>query len=287
MGGEDRELTEDESFAVGGVVEGSATALMLAWMTRAIATGEFDLTEMMEISRQQADQTEVLLAAPPYFTLIVANYMVGRHFITKGQLMVPGMTGDLDTGASILEVAENMPRSTEQLLHPDKYWDPEKRDEPGRLANDRVIVEQIAAFTGKDVVHRDTLGEMVCALMGLKADHKLNQNLMAQASYWTNRYSRGWGGDHLFLVAGRSEDGSEDLDGAGVVWITAWDTEEDREQFAGAVVKHRSETPGLTVVESGRVAVFGMGALRDADPAELRRILESCVFTSDGEPWSR
>ena len=122
--------------------------------------------------------------------------------------------------------------------------------------------------------------------MGLRANHKLNPTLMAQASYWTNRYSRGWGGDRLFLVAERSEDGTEDLSTAGVVWITAWDTEEDREQFVGAVVNHRSENPGLVVVESGRVAVFGMGAMRDADPAELRRILQSCVFTSDGEPWS-
>ena len=282
-----RELTEDESFAIGGVVEGSATALMLAWMSQAIASGEFDIMEIMEMSRQQADQTEILLSAPPYFTLIAANYFVGRHFITKGEPLLPGMPGGaLDTGASILEVAKNPPRSTEQLLHPDKYWDPDQRDEPVRLANEDAIAAQIAVVAGKDIVQTDTLGEMVCALMGLKVDHTLNANLMAQASYWTNRYSRGWGGDRLFLLGERRADGSENVEDAGVIWITAWDTEGDREEFTDAMTRHRGESPGLVVVESGRVAVFGMGSLRSADKAALQRILAACVFTADGQPWS-
>ena len=53
------------------------------------------------------------------------------------------------------------------------------------------------------------------------------------------------------------------------MWVTAWDTEGDREEFVGAMKKHRGEQPGLAVAESGRVAVFGIGSRRDASSVTL------------------
>ncbi len=110
-----QEPTEDQNYVIGGVVEGSATALMFRWMARAM-TDRSALEDAAKMAEQQKDQMEVLLAAPPYFTLLAANYMVGQHFMTKGKGMTALMSGAAD-GNVVTEVAKAMPRSSEQLLH--------------------------------------------------------------------------------------------------------------------------------------------------------------------------
>lgn len=273
-------LTDDESFAIGGVVEGSATALMFAWMKEKMRAGEVDMGQMLELQKAEAERNKTLLEAPRYFTLIVANYMVGQHFMTKGVgAMAPG--GDGDTGASIEDVAKNLPRSTEQLLHPEKYWDAGARDEPVRIADDDAVAKQIASWAGSPVIERNTLGELVAALVATGDDKKLNLVLVAQPTYWTNKYARGWGGDRLYLVGEQVDDGP--VSRAGAVWITAWDSVADREEFVAGVKRARGGR--CAVAEDGRVAVFGFGTCAGKE-TDLAGVLQQARFTKDGAAWS-
>jgi len=279
-----REPTEDESYAISGVVEGSATALMFAWMADAQGRGKVDLKDMTRVAEKQAADNKVLLAAPPYCLLLVANYMVGLHFVTKGRGMAAAASGD-DTGAAIREAAKAMPRSSEQLLHPDKYWDPKQRDEPVVLRNDEEVAKLVNARTGFAVLERNTLGELVCALMGSSPTRKLNLMLMARADYWTNKAARGWGGDRLLVLGKGTVAAGKPVEEPGVVWITAWDTETDRTEFVEAVRKQRGETPGCDVAEHGKAAVFTFGSARKLSAEDLQAVLAACRFEQDGAAW--
>src|SRR5262249_53627754 len=190
----DRELTVDESYVVGGVVEGSATALMNLWMVKAIRGGA-RLPDPAAMQQQQKDQMEVLAKSPPYCWLLAANYMVGAHFLTRGKGVMGG-----DGGRAILEVSKAMPRSTEQLLHPQKYWDPSQRDEPVVLCHGDVACARVAAATGLELLERNPLGELVVALLAEPPQRRLDPIGMTGADYWTNAAARGWGGDRLLLL---------------------------------------------------------------------------------------
>lgn len=279
-----QEPTEDQNYVIGGVVEGSATALMFRWMARAM-TDRSALEDAAKMAEQQKDQMEVLLAAPPYFTLLAANYMVGQHFMTKGKGMSALMSGAAD-GNVVTEVAKAMPRSSEQLLHPDKYWDAQKRDEPVLLAEDAAVATVLTERTGLVVLERNTLGELVCALVGGPVAKKLNAALMARADYWTNKAAKGWGGDRMFLLGKAAVTSGTAVADPGIVWVTAWDTEEDRQEFTAAVQKHRGEEPGFALVERGKVAVFAFGSAKQLGEAGLAAVLAAATFTQDGKPWA-
>lgn len=284
---EGRTLTEDESYAIGAMVEGSATALMYAWMARAMRESDIDTAKMMEMQKAEAERAKVLVEAPRYFTLIAANYMVGQFFISKGKNQIAAMrSGESDSGAAILEAAKNPPRSTEQVLHPDKYWDPEQQDEPVRVANDDDVATLVERIAEGHVLGRNTLGELVCGLLGQRVGRKTNLAMMANPGYWTNRYSKGWGGDRLYLLGLRDAEGEGNLAAPRAVWVTAWDTVEDREEFVDVMRRYRAEEPGFDVVDDGRVAVFGLPAgAFDADA--LAKVLGEARFELGGGEWDK
>jgi hypothetical protein len=277
----DRELTVDESYVVGGVVEGSATALMSLWMAKAIRGGA-RLPDPAAMQQQQKDQMEVLASSPPYCWLLAANYMVGANFLTRGKGVIGG-----DGGRAILDVSKAMPRSTEQLLHPQKYWDRAQRDEPVVLRDEDALCERVASATGLPVLERNTLGELVVALLAEPGQRRLDPVGMTGADYWTNAAARGWGGDRLLLL-GRSKVGpGQRVQDAGVVWITAWDTLDDRDEFVAAIRAQRGERPGFALAVDGKAAVFAFGSARALDEQALHALLASCRFEQDGAPWSR
>lgn len=329
----DRKLTEDESFAIAGVVEGSATASMFAWMTARMQAGEFALGDIAKMVQADAERMQPFVDAPPYLTLLAANYLVGLHFITKGKGAAALAGGGRraggaapESGGAIRDAAKDPPQSTEQLLHPDKYWG--ERDAPVRVANDDEVAALVAERFGAPVQHRDTLGELVIALFGRRpsrGDPAVQVAAMSNPRFWTNRAATGWGGDRLYLVAheveanaganGGAKAGAtagaapRNAGGSGVrkrlveprvVWLTAWDTEEDRAEFT-ALVRERDAAGGAPwIVERGRAAafLFGAGSTAAAGDAEeqdakraaslrqaLTAVLDAARFAKDGEPW--
>jgi hypothetical protein len=269
-----RERTEDWGLAVGAVAEGSATSLMTVYMTRLVRSGEYDVAALQEVMKAEAERSKAFFDAPPYFATLAATYMCGLHFLLRGESALTAMAGAKDqVGEDFLAAAKDPPRSTEQVLHPDKYWKRSERDEP--VVIDDAWAEKLLAreVPGWRVAHKDTVGELLCAVLTNPRGRKLNPQLMANASYWTNTAAKGWGGDRFFLLApaeaGRDSEnsgGSENGRGESVaprgVWITAWDTAKDADEFVAAY-EERNPDPARTMVRIGARMIaflFGLGA---------------------------
>jgi hypothetical protein len=101
---------------------------------------------------------------------------------------------------------QNPPRSTEEILHPEKY---QTGDDPPRLPDLSDLT-----VTGYQAIHQDTLGEFGIRTLLAGANRKLAAKRAA-----------GWGGDRA-VVFERKEGG-----GLLLVWVVDWDTPADAAEF--------------------------------------------------------
>jgi hypothetical protein len=165
------------------------------------------------------------------------------------------------------------PQSTEQILHPDKYWDGAKRDQP--IVIDDAAAAKWLAQPGRSIVHADTIGEMLIAILTSPRGASLNLPTMPTSEAWTNAAASGWGGDRFYLLAsGDNADAARaDLKNLKGVWVTAWDTPKDRDEFVAALPKGSLASGAVadTVGDSVAVVYFGIDdAERGALTTRLR-----------------
>jgi hypothetical protein len=111
----------------------------------------------------------------------------------------------------------DLPRSTEQVLHPERYWDPALRDEPRK-----VLFELGPLPTGWDVRREDTLGELGLAQVadaGRGETLDLSNPMALLSISFTHPAAAGWGGDRMLLLG--------DGKGAWMRIVSVWDSERD------------------------------------------------------------
>jgi hypothetical protein len=114
--------TEDLDLAFESVVEGSATALMLQYTTRAVISGRIDQKALQQYAQQEAERSKTFLDAPRYFSAMLGSYICGALFLARGPLMALALApDDKAIGDALLAARKDPPQSTEQILHPDKY----------------------------------------------------------------------------------------------------------------------------------------------------------------------
>jgi hypothetical protein len=235
-----REQTEDSAVALGCVVEGSATLLMMEYMTARMRDSKVDLSALAQVAKDEAHRSEAFMNAPRYFTTLLANYLLGMSFVSHGDAdAIQEEKQSRRLQENMRHLAEDPPRSSEQILHPEKYWDPQHRDDP--IVIDDGDVQAILERDGWRVVHSDTIGEMLCAILTSPSDQALDVNQAMLASYWTNDAASGWGGDRFYLLqqtASAKDDGKNKGPAAASapahyrgVWVTIWDTPDDRTEF--------------------------------------------------------
>jgi hypothetical protein len=178
----------------------------------------------------------------------LAPYLLGVRFLTRGA----GLDGsgrlplvDLD------HVALDPPRSTEQILHPAKYWDSALRDDPRELQVPDVS-PQLGA--GWSLASSDTLGELqLAALVGLALPQAPALVDLA-ATGWLAPATAGWDGD-LWQLYRRGDE-------AVVVLVSVWDSAQDALEFSQAVSQGRDWTvrvddETVALVADGRSASGG------------------------------
>jgi len=283
-----RELSEDWSLALGAVVEGSATVLMQHYWIRQQSSADFDPAQIGQILRSEMQRAEPLLTAPRYFSTLLANYLCGMTFIIRGDpaTMVDPRAGPR-VGQNVLAAAKHPPLSSEQILHPEKYWDTQQRDEP--VVVDDADVERWLAAPGRFVVHKNTVGELLCALLTTPEDEPLDLFSAMSPSGWTNDAARGWGGDRFFLLAeGRdAAAAAKELKGLRGVWITLWDTADDRDEFVEDYAEFRPQRSRAAFKLGRRGTVFFYN-FDGTEWAALRRTLETSPpkFTKGGKVWA-
>lgn len=195
---------DDVAFAHGSVSEGSAMDVMLRY-------GASDPALLLgAMGDSSIAQTEVLMKAPPYLALsLVLPYVKGLAFLQHWKAK----------GVSTDDVYANLPRSSEQILHPEKYG----TDEPVAV-EPLDLSERLGSYWTE--VARGRLGEVgVSALfIPLLSPGPLDVAAIAGAT-GTDYVASGWGGD-AYVAYENSANGR-----VLVQWRTAWDTEADATEF--------------------------------------------------------
>ena len=271
--------TEDSDFVVASVTEGSATGLMLQYLVKAQLSGRANVSELTKYAAQEAERSKPFLEAPRYFSSILGAYICGVQFLAKGNLLSLMTAPDNRTmGENLVAARKDLPRSSEQILHPAKYWDPAQRDEPLRV--DDAAVDKWLAQSGRWVLRRDTLGELLVAILTTPKDKAPSLASMQTAESWTTQAAAGWGGDRFYLLASGSTpaDAARTMTNLKGVWVTLWDTRADREEFMAALAA--VPTPPFTATEpTGDTAAVVFIRFDEDERAALMKRLPATLAT--------
>lgn len=256
---DEAEANSDEVFAMRGVIEGSATSAMNLYLVRGALEGWLQVGQMMDADMIGA-QMEAMDQAPVAFSVsLMLPYLEGNIFLVRGGSLLEAVTKQ-PADEDLRRAFERPPRSSEQLLHPEKYWDPGRFDPPRAVELPDRAAELGEGWRCADA---DVLGELGCALL---AAPRLPTPLELQFGAGALRCAAaaGWGGD-LYRTYLRA-DGARACHAA-----TVWDSEADAVEFEQAMraAPARARAPMLREVRrSGdRVDLFfaddaGAGALR-------------------------
>lgn len=216
----------DRTAATQAVLEGHATLASIALLTG--GGGLADTPEFWENYREQVragqQQMPVFARAPLVLReSLIFPYVGGAEFMRWWK----------DTRGTPLPSRDQLPRSTEQVLHPARY----PADSPvGVRFADSTMAAQF----------EDTLGELEAAIM-LAAFRGAGQ-----ASY---DLPLGWGGDRYRLY--------QTAAGPALVWYSVWDSPNHRDRFLAVI------EPGFAAIQRAgyraevtRVEVAGRAGLR-------------------------
>ena len=212
---------EDRSFAVSAVHEGSATLVMTLYATEALQTGKMKSEDFQAFAKTEAGRGDRLAALPAVmYRQLIGTYILGTNFITRGKGPTAGAKFPV---ADVRRVYKDGPTSSEQILHPERYWDVRDNPRPVSLGTAGEALGE-----GWERSADGTLGELVLAvLVGASTPGDFATAWGVGSSGWTNAAATGWGGDHWELWK-RGED-------AAVLLSTVWDTAKDAEEFAAAL----------------------------------------------------
>jgi len=194
---QDARADNDRLTAGQAVIEGQATLEQIRSMlgggnTFSMLPGGWD--QVRQLIRESQGSMPIFASAPTVIQeTLLFPYLTGAEFMKRYKEELP------DTPPF-----GRMPTSTEQLVHPDRYF--VTRDDP-------TTVGLPAPSAGK-VVYENNLGEFETRIL-------LFEYLKDQGS--AVRGAAGWDGDRYQLV--------ETARGDGVVWATVWDTSIDAAEF--------------------------------------------------------
>jgi hypothetical protein len=209
-----RTENSDQNLAMSAVLEGDATLLMSEW-----AAGKFTPAVMAEFGSLFQQQLDDLNATPPYLVQsLMFPYLEGLKYCIARK----AQGGDDWRDQLFLDP----PASSEQIIHPDLISKPEGVPvdvEIGQLPEGSEYVESF----------RDVMGEWGTRLFLTPPDkfpkvEAISLDPLVKEPVSTAA-AAGWGGDTFVLI--ESKDGKEWC----AVWDTAWDSVEDRDEFAAAL----------------------------------------------------
>ena len=249
---------DDRLLAEAALREGSAMLVMEAFAaTTTPQDFGLDAAAWSDASDTDVSATDALGQLPPAIRRqLLAPYVLGPAFLARG---ARGRTSPRTYPVEDARRAwDDPPSSTEQILHPDKYWDEARRDEP-RPAS--FAGAGAALGGGYELALEGTLGELTLgALVG--APTPGDEDGPAAAGDWSNAASRGWDGDRweLWMHGDR----------AVVLLGTLWDSPRDAQEFANALPRR----PGLRRQVRGDAVALIAGDAPPGARRALRRMLE-------------
>ena len=209
----------DRQTAAQAVMEGQATyeqmSSMLGGDMAVKMPGAWD--RVRELIRENQTAMPVFASAPMLLQeTLLFPYLSGAQFIRRFKDAKPGRPP-----------WQPLPASTEQVMHFEKY-----------LAGERPLKVELPPLLMGTKVYENNLGEFETRLFLFQALQDLGTSA---------RSADGWGGDR-YVVANLAG-------GAGLVWVTVWDTPIDAGEFRDAAqraAQHRLGVPGTGRAELKR-----------------------------------
>ncbi len=220
-----RNLDNDDCvLAHQALFEGEGMVVMLQYILEPMERHFSELPDLAFIMRAQMStmqsQYAVFESAPSYVQeMLLFPYGYGASFLQQAWKQNPSWQ-------FINKIYSDLPASTEQIIHPEKYFT--DRDNPIP-----VEAEGYAAGLGENwnVTYRNVLGEFSLGIL-------LSLHLTDERA---RRSVVGWGGDQVLLLENKSGQ-------SAVLVSTAWDSADDSEKFFGAMEEwfrlHFRDTPG-------------------------------------------
>lgn len=253
----------DRQLAYMAVVEGSGTAIMQLWAKKALADKRISTADLANAPGM--DSPELAAAPEALWKPLVFSYLQGVQFLAKGHNAIDA-------------AFDAPPRSTEQVLHPEKYWEAAQRDEPRTVA---LALPELPA--GWELIGSDCLGELGTALFATPADKRARFDpadpFALLGLRYTNDAARGWDGDRTLLL----ERGAARV----LHWASVWDTPEDAQQFCDAVEAARASIgSGARGLAGDRAELSGLSIERPS-PDRVLLTIWSGVELSEVEALSR
>jgi hypothetical protein len=235
---EDRAIdNDDRALAHEALREGDAMAVMLNYLLEPAKKSFAQLPDLLTLMRAQMSVSQtrnaVFESAPQYIQEnLLFSYGYGSSFLQKVWARDPSWK-------AIDKLYSDPPSSTEQILHPDKYF---AHDNPKPVQQGN-----IAAKLGDDwkVAYKNVLGELSIGLL-------INLQFTETRA---RRVVNGWGGDEVMLL--------ENGEGKDAVFVnTIWDSAGEADIFFSAMqewfhqrypkAKKLKESPeGLSLVQNG------------------------------------
>ncbi len=238
---------DEASSAFAAVVEGTGTLVMTVYMLQEMQAGRLTRAALAEFQVTEGARSQSLLRAPLALQrALLAPYLLGQSFLLRGQL--ERLREGVDP-ADIARAYANPPVSTEQVMHPQKYWG-EAPDLPMKVRVPSLVPD---LGPGWARASEGTLGELTVGLLVGARLPPLDSPGALLGSAWSNAAADGWSGDrYAHYVSGTRR---------LTVLATVWDSPSDAEAFAAAL-----STPGGT-----RAFRYGRGVVIVAGDAEDRR----------------
>jgi len=212
------ETNDDLVSAIKAVVEGDASVIGYKYGFKAAFDRALPLLNAGMKSGQGLPGKAGSL--PAYLRLTLTfPYGYGSDFVMK---YIKSVKGDFKDASKLFK---DMPLSTEQILHPEKYCDPDLRDNPILVTLPDLAKLYGGTWTESfNNVHGEFVtGIILSELLGedLKRDG-FKRDLPTGPAL--RRAAAGWGGDRYVVM----EDGKGKTMYA---WYTAWDSEKDAKEF--------------------------------------------------------
>lgn len=212
----------DQALARAAVYEGDATLLMIMWAGPNLTAEEF-----AEVQAAGADpESMAILERTPAILVesLLFPYTAGQAFVLPVQ--TSGGWSAVDA------LYDDLPLSTEQILHPDKY-----------RAGEEPVDVQLPASLATDMGEgwsesiQDTFGEFQLGVW-LRESGIRSSDASAAAA--------GWGGDRLAVLEGPDDEWA-------VVMRSTWDSDADADAFRQAAADAVTDGPHSgTVISDGR-----------------------------------
>ncbi|HEX8559622.1 MAG TPA: hypothetical protein VF668_16085 [Pyrinomonadaceae bacterium] len=240
----------DAELAAHALVEGDASFLMMQYVMQSPARQLAFLKSMVAGGAGSSEQIE---KAPRVLReTLLFPYLQGSSFVT--QVYKRG------GWEAVTAAYKNLPKSTEQVLHAEKY----QSDEPAQ----KVALRDVSASLGKGwrMADNDVQGEWGFYLL-------LDEVL--QAPDVSKKAAEGWGGDRyaLFVGPGKTD--------ALVAQKTVWDTEADAREFFDAYARRTTRRYG---VQPAEVAEAGRQLWQTKEGAVVIEQRGSAVVIAEGVP---